>query len=518
MNIIIMKIRQLMRGQLLRVLLLILFPVSLQAQAPIDTTRLVFDLTLATEPILRMGNSLYEADETSEEYSSALATIVSYELEVDNILQQANSPYNFELFEQYLSLGDTNQSIGRHEEAITHYESALQILKVKNGLDDMNQLPVTEKIVQSLIAMGDLDRSTRWREYEHYVHQNNFEPGSIEMVRATNDLADWYISSFFMENFQREARGLAIMLSTQQQAPRLTSQLVGQELQWNGVENGMRLSNQNPSTYIDPTMEAIFNGNIRHLAPRDVEDVRLLRVSGLYEDSQRDIIASDSPSLDSIAQIARRIAGLSFITKQEIDYENFLNTFIPNYENSRVQEYRLSQNRLDQSYESGRNALQNIVDIMRRVEAPANILSSALIELADWNLAYGRVQAAQGFYTEAYSELVADGFTRQQIDNSLNLAIPRQIPRSATHAYTRRSSGMPLNAELEYRGYVDVSFELDDLGNPQKVEFSENDRPEFPQIEQILRNHLRTAKFRPHFTEGELVNQGRVDLRYYYSY
>ncbi len=518
MNFIAMNIRQLPRALFLSALLLGLFPLTMQAQVPIDTIRLVFDVTLATEPVLGTGTPLSEADETNEEYRSALSTIVSYQSEIDRIVQQTNNPYNFELLEQYLSIGDANQSLGRHEEAIAQYDAALQIMKVQNGLFDMNQLLVTEKIIQSHIAMGDLGNSTRWREYEHYLHQQNFEPGSTEMVRATNELADWYISSFFMQNFQRDNRGMDIMLSTQQQVERLANPAIAQELQWNGAENTMRLSNQSPLTYIDPTMEAIFNGDIRDLAPRDVEDVRLLRVSGLYEDSQRDIIASDSPSLDSIAQIARRIAGLSFITKQEIDYENFKNTFIPNYENSRVQEYRLSQNRLDQSYESGRNALRYIVDIMRTVEAPPNMLGSALIELADWNLAYGRVQAAQDYYTEAYDELMSAGFTAQQIDNSLNLAIPRQIPRSATHPYTRRSSGLPLNAELEYRGYIDVSFELDDVGNPQKVEFSENDRPEYGQIEQILINHLRTAKFRPHFTDGELVNQGRVDLRYYYSY
>jgi len=518
MNFIAMHIRQLTSTPFLGALLLGLCPVSMQAQVPIDTTRLVFDVTLVTDAVLTTGTPLSEADETNEDYRTALSTIVSYQSEIDRIVQQTNNPYNFELLEQYLSLGDANQSLGRHEEAIAHYDSALQIMKIQDGLHNMDQLIITEKIIQSYIAMGDLGNSTRWQEYEHYLHQQNYEPGSTEMVRATNELADWYISSFFMQNFQRENRGMDIMLSTQQQVERMANPAIGQELQWGGVENTMRMSNQSPLTYIDPTMEAIFNGDIRDLAPRDVEDVRLLRVSSLYEDSQRDIIASDSPSLDSIAQIARRIAGLSYITKQEVDYENYINTFIPNYENSRVQEYRLSQNRLDQSYESGRNALRYIIDIMRTVEAPSRMLGAALIEMGDWNLAYGRVQAAQGYYVEAYDELASAGFTAQQIDSSLNLAIPRQIPRSATHPYTRRSSGLPLNAELEYRGYIDVSFELDDVGNPQKVEFTGNERPESRQIEQILGNYLRMAKFRPHFADGELVNQGRVDLRYYYSY
>lgn len=501
----------------LAALLLSLFPFSLQAQV-VDTTRLVFDITVASNEVLPLGSPLSDFDESNEESRSLLTTIASYESEIDRLQEDNNNPYNYELLEQYLSLGDAHQELGRYEDAIAHYDTAMQITKVQYGLNSLEQLAVTEKIIQSYIAMGDLGNSTRWHEYEHYLHQRNYEPGSLEMVSATNELADWYISSFFMENFQSNTRGLGIMLTTQQEVARIANPAVGEELLWAGSENGMRLSNRSPLTYIDPTMEAIFNGDIKDLTPRDVEDLRLLTVAGLYEDSQHDIIASESPSLDSVAQIARRIAGLSYITKQEIDYENYNNAYIPNYENSRIQEYRTSQNRLDHSYESGRNALRYIVNIMRSVDAPPGMLSSALIELADWNLAYGKIQAARDYYEEAYQELIGAGYSVRQIDSSLNLAIPRRIPRSATHQFTRRSAGLPLDADLEYRGYIDLSFEVDSQGNPQDVVFIENDRPEYDQLERVIIDYLKTAKFRPHFSSGELVSQGRVDLRYYYSY
>ncbi len=495
-----------------------LHSVSLYGQDDFNRTRLVFDITPITDQILPLRTPVADTDESDERYQQLLNSITRYQDEIESLQQQTNNPYNFEFLEFYQSIGDANQQLGRHEEAILQYDNALQVIKVQNGLHTMDQLPLIEKIIQSYIAMGDMENATRWEEYVRYMHQQNFAPGSPEMVAATNTLADWYISSFFMQNFQSSNRGLEIMLGTLPEGERIANPAVGEELLWGGAENTMRLSNRTPFTYIDPTMEAIFNGDIRDLTPRDVEDIRLLTVARLYENSQHDIIASEEPRLDSIAQIARRIAGLSYITKQEIEYETYNNSNISNYEGSRIQEFRLSQERLDHSYDSGRNALRYIVNLIESVEGNPRTLASAQIELADWHLAYGKIQAARSAYEDAYATLRALNFSDQQIDASLNLEVPRQIPRSATHLYTRRSAGLPLNAELDYRGYIDVSFTLDRLGNPSDISFSSNDRPESRQIESVISNQLRTAKFRPHFHDGELVEQGRVDLRYYYSY
>ncbi len=491
------------------------FTLSAQAQEPVDITRLVFDVTSASQRILPVGPPLSEADESNTDYLSLLETIRSYEAEVDRIHQSSNNPYNYELLEQYMSLGDAHHELGRYEEAITYYDNALQIMKVQNGLHSIDQLTITEKVIQSYLAMGDLEKGTRWHEYEHYLHLHNYEPGSREMVLASNELADWYISTFFMENLQSQyLNGLRMSVLPEQE--RIANPLVAEQMAWSNEFN--RISRESPTAYVDPNMEAIFNGTIQDLTPREVEDARLLLVGEMYEDSQQAIYDSESPDIDSIAQIARRIAGLSFITKQEQDYERINYSFIPNYSDSRIEEFRNSQQRLDHSYETGRRALRYIVNIMRTVEAPPRMVASALIELADWNLAYGKIQAARDFYEEAYEELISAGFTMRQIDSSLNLAVPRQIPRSATHRFTRRSSGLPVDAELDYRGYIDLSFEVDSLGNAQEVVFTRNDNPEYRQLERVITDYLKTAKFRPHFDNGELVSQGRVELRYYYSY
>ncbi|MAY02643.1 MAG: hypothetical protein CMQ38_06665 [Gammaproteobacteria bacterium] len=464
---------------------------SIQAQESIDTTRLVFDITLITEGNLPLVTTKDEADESNENYRSVLNTIDSYEAELNRIQQLSIDPYNYELVETYTRLGDTHQGLGRHDQAIAHYDNALQILKVQGGLNNPDQLEITGKIIQSHNALGDMDSTSRWHEYQYYLHQQNYEAESPEMIQASNELADWYLSSYFMQNFQDGDRALDIMLNT---------------IPPNNFDRFHPLTGQKIATGGGP------------LSRSQVEDVHILTVARLYEANQQSIFNSESPNFDAVVQNARRFAGLYYTTKQEIDYEKFHNAYIANYEDSLVQQYRLSEERLGSRFDNGGNYLRYVVDIMRQGDTPPEMISAALFELADWNLAFGRVAVARTYYEDAYQELISAGLSNSQIDDSMNFAIPLQIPLSATHPFTRKSSGISLDEELEYRGYIDVSFEVDNQGNPQRVIFTENDRPESGQIEQVITNQLRTAKFRPQFSQGQLINSGRVELRYYYSY
>ena len=58
-----------------------------------------------------------------------------------------------------------------------------------------------------------------------------------------------------------------------------------------------------------------------------------------------------------------------------------------------------------------------------------------------------------------------------------------QIQVFATHLYTRRSTGLGEGTEVDYRGYVDVGFSIDSLGNA-----------------------------------SELRSPGRIEARYYYAH
>jgi outer membrane biosynthesis protein TonB len=77
---------------------------------------------------------------------------------------------------------------------------------------------------------------------------------------------------------------------------------------------------------------------------------------------------------------------------------------------------------------------------------------------------------------------------------------------------------MNANAELGFEGYVDLSYTIDDLGNAANVQVIESSSENSSRIERLIEVQLRSMKFRPVLTAGELSSPGPVEARYYYAY
>ncbi len=481
---------------------LLAFSINAHSQALFDPANLVLEVTLPSEmpEFMTSGN-------TSEENSALLQSISRYQDSIDTIQVESTSPYNFELQEQFSSLGDLYQSLGQHESAITSYDDAIQITKIQNGIYNLDQLPLLDKIIHSYIAMGDIRNATLRQEYRHYLHLENYQVADPEMVQSTFTLAQWYISTYFKRNLQSDNQQLEMAENIPPRTPRLTAAMATDQ-------DAIQAFMDNPN---HQQFNSIMNGNIRQISPRNIEHPTLLQVNEIYEELQENIYASDQPNALPIIQTARRVAALSFITKQEMDFEEQYPSYNPNYINTQIQMIRNSQARLEQSYIRGRNALQYIVTLLENFEANPRLLAAALSELGDWQLAYGRIQPAQSNYQQAYAVLADSVVSAEYADSMLNDDIPRRIPMMATHLFTRKSAGIASDINLEFQGYIDVSLRLDNQGNVEEIIF-DNVQPEQREIQNLIRSSLRMSKYRPYLRNGELVASRTMTLRFHYAY
>jgi len=482
------------------------FAATTYSQALFDPANLIFEITLPSEAEAELTASDEVA--TNEAYIALIDSFELYQSAINDIQLATNNPYNFELLEEYSDLGDAYKSLGQHDAAISSYDNAIQITKIQNGLYNLDQLPLLQKTIQSYLSLGDMDNAALWQEHRHYLHLKNYAATDPAMVVATFALTEWYIATFFRNNFQSANQKLQMIANMTPHQSRTFARLIENE----SIADSF-LANPNQAQF-----DNILNGDIRRINPRDIEHPLLLKVGGIYEELQESIYASEQPDIGSIIQTARRIAELSFITKQEMDFERQYPNFNVNYINSREQLYRNSQQRLDQSYDSGRNALQYIVSLLKDVEASPRLLASALVELGDWHLAYGKIQTAETTYQEAYNVMASMGIPTEAADEAFNDPIPKQIPRMATHMFTRRSSGISSDANLAYQGYIDVSFNIDGQGNIEDISFGDSSPDEAREIQRFIESSLRMAKYRPYFNNGDLINSERINLRYHYAY
>lgn len=111
-------------------------------------------------------------------------------------LEKSGGVYDDKLGENLLGLGIVYQRQGKHKEAVETLNRAMQIRRVNEGLQNLNQLAVLENIMTSNAAIGD------WEELDHnyqqmlWLHRRNFEPDAPEYIRNLVRHGRWKVDAF----------------------------------------------------------------------------------------------------------------------------------------------------------------------------------------------------------------------------------------------------------------------------------------------------------------------------------
>lgn len=414
-----------------------------------------------------------------------------------------------ELITQLNTLGVAQQTVDHHEEAIATFTKSAAIAVDIYGEESLQQAPMLEQSILSHLKLNNLSEITEIEEFLYELRSEQFAADSPEMYSAMTNLANWYTSAYFKEGYFSQNPGFIPRVTSSQRVTRQVGVGAG------GAQNDGSDSNIGNRGNL---LEAIANGNVRDVSINDVIDLRLRKLEKLYEEYQASY--SSNTTLNMVVDVARRIARLSYHAEQEMDFEREQNMFDPNYNNSREEALRNSDQRRDESYAVGKVALEYVSNLIQSAEGVgAEQAALALFDLADWELAYGRVEAAREAYQAAYQILRDEGFNDASIDAALTPVAPVAIPRVGAFPATQQTSGgMGLIAYPNYLGYIDISFSIDELGNSSDMIIlgsSENDNS---RIQDILKSQIKLIKFRPLLRAGELVPLESIEYRYYYSY
>ncbi len=459
---------------------------------------------LILEPVLLSSalDSPLDLTAVSATDTQALLDSISNRLAAIEALRRDGSS-NPQIIEQLGMLAIDHQRLDRHEAAIDVLDEAIALTFEAGGRDNLEQIPLQEQKLASYLALDDIRSIDDTEELIYSLYQRSFGPLDRQMYYATINLADWHTTAYYRENYSPGSLALKrqrAVIPRVQRCIRRPGSLFGENA--SGCEDF-----------------AIFNGNIKDVFNQDIIDARLRKIDRLYSNYQNVLLESGNAQLDIIIDMAKRIARLAYATKQEMDFERDNYTFDPNYEGSREQAARNSPDRMDESYDTGVKALKYAITVPGSVaDWRPEALAAALLDLGDWHLAYGKAAAAEEAYGQAYEVLLEAGFSAENIERALATDLPITLPVFATHLYTRRSTGRSEDAELDYKGYVDLSYTVDQLGNARGLDFIGRSDSDSDEIEKIIERQLRTMKFRPVLSNGQLTSPGRIEARYYYAY
>jgi tetratricopeptide (TPR) repeat protein len=466
-----------------------LVPAAVCAQQAINVDRILFEAVplepggaspLAVSPAPRSASRIsltarQSADVRAVDAQEAALAVEQYLNEITET-STALGPYDTGLFQQYLDLGLAYQDQGQHEEAIEAFESAEYISRINNGLYSPDKFPVIERMIESYIATGDLQTANAKQQYLLYLNSQHFGDDSLEVVPALDYLGDWNMDTFFH----------ALTLGNN----------VGMNINFGG--RGVGGSNATP----------------RAMATRN-----LFLAQSQYYQAIENMVEHRmifDPKLLQLEQKLVEAIFLSALRRSIIEDPVFFIKRRTSRTGTRIVRDELRGNTM--SYVNGRNAWERMLIYVKvNPAAGPEDIARTMLGKADWNMLFNRRVTALRGYAEISDYLQQAGVSRERIEAILHPALPVHLPEFTFLPHSRAHLGIAPEAEVEYQGYIDVSFVISRFGNAQGIRITGTSDNVTPTLKRRLVKVLHNSPFRPRLQDGEPLKRDVIQLRYYFA-
>jgi tetratricopeptide (TPR) repeat protein len=100
-------------------------------------------------------------------------------------------PYGPDISETLLDAGNYFYSRGDYRSAIAHWRRAVHLIRVNDGLYSELQLPTLQRLLETYLAIGDLESADGVQSYLYFLSRENHAPGDPEYIEATVNWVDW---------------------------------------------------------------------------------------------------------------------------------------------------------------------------------------------------------------------------------------------------------------------------------------------------------------------------------------
>lgn len=237
-----MATRQLMNPKLIT-LALFLFTVQLgsaqeEEESKSQRSLLGYDLIYIDAPLAIQPNidpvfepipdsALVQAEnfidpEDDPEFMARLDSIREYASALEQIESESGiwSPI---LIEELSALGDLQQQLGSHADAIDSFDRAIHVNRINDGLHTLSQIPTVEKLIESYLALGEWEQADLYYNYLFYIQQKTYGPNDPRLILVLDRVASWNIQAFNI-GF---GESLGLRLSTAQILYSAASRMVG---------------------------------------------------------------------------------------------------------------------------------------------------------------------------------------------------------------------------------------------------------------------------------------------------
>ncbi len=410
---------------------------------------------------------------TTDQPSRHLETISEYEIE--------GGVYDFRLSEAYMDLGMSYQSQNEIELSNEAFNQALSISRISNGLYHQDQLPIVQQIVKNHITIGDLRSANSKQEYLLFVQQKNYEKTNPIHIEELIEYADWNL----------QASILSLGYSVNIEMLKFSSYPV--------IANYSGRSDQFQQTWEQLT--ASMRGYRQSL-----------ELIALSESEQ--INETPTPFNPLIPELEKKLAYtfflLSELYKTRVDMNSFeideFNSFNEGVQNL----YFLA------GFREGRDALQRRYSYLQKYSNSAEEIINALIDTADWALAFERWSLSRTIYEDALELMSLNGL--DELEGLTLAGIPKIIPDFLSNNISTKNKSFPETSNKQFKGYLDVNFDINRYGSLNQLKILAKSPNTSNATERALIRELRRTKYRLQFEKNTReFSEKTYTIRYFYN-
>lgn len=374
--------------------------------------------------------------------------------------------------ESMMELAGAYERLGDYDKALPLYERANHIIRINEGLYSLTQEPLLQRMIGNHIARGDIAAADQAQHYLFYIRSKVYGRDSLDLVPALQDLAQWNVTAYRMES-----------LSGPVVASTITSDKPRQAI-------------QQKNSYYDQMVARLEHLRIAHEINSSL--VQLLQSKG----DQR------------LPHAEYQLASTNFL------YTRMLTTINPMLGDSfgdatfnwGMQEYR-------SSFSDGRKALERRLKLLSSTPGVSlEDQTKARLDLMDWMIATDNRSDLRELAEAAYQQYLAAAGSAEEANKFFEPLLPVAVPTFVIFANTRSSLGIPDTTALQYRGHIDVEFDLSALGDTTNVAVLDKSPDTPARVTETLLRTLRRGQFRPHLHEGKVAAHKDIRVRYYYTW
>ena len=403
-------------------------------------------------------------------------------------LQTSSGPYEGapERLDALTTLGSLLQEQGDHEEAINHYEQAMQLVRVNEGLFSERQLPMQAAIIDSHLALGDYDKADDMQASRLHLLRQNYPENSDTRVAAEEQMAHWNIA-YYLHNYLYRASPSTYSLTRQHSVSRIRQASVFRSAQVSPFEySGMRSSGP-------PRSGRYLSSRTPRL--NEAEEQFLKHFNS----------ASGGQGLDSLKALLSTAYYRNLEVAYRLRYQDLFSEINPVNLNDAQ---RISRD----TYQNGLDLIQQQLD---RLSDTVNERDEVLLLQADWHLLFGYRGRADEAYAELHEKL-ADQLSGAELTQFFNPSAFVMLPTFVTHQYS--PDALSEQHAVEGSGYLDTRLDINIDGSIRGVSIT-GTSPDTPdRLRILLRDYLDTIVARPPILNGVLTRSLDLPVRFHYKY